>query len=327
MPRPPPVDTPGQSASFDKYTFRKYMNNIGRVYKNQAIELIDICCVFARVVEQVFTQDAELSKVLRVCDEALSRAVEARKDSSLASDEFFQKAVRELHEYESKFHSGLLIFFSRIKNCVAEFLHSDQSRTETVKERMKRAKDRDNGKPEKRTRTENASRKVVEFHLLKSPTDTQPTIARQELTDLSKLPEILWNFCRYHDQRRLTLIQNPQFYSRLPTTSRTASWRLFTTGPTEQYQDTQPLCVLTNIPGRVFLEFGQNRRAFDNVWDTNRTLIFKGVCGKLEGEGIVGESIQLSMRRSWCHVEPLPSQPAEGDEPAEVSPGSSSQAL
>lgn len=135
--------------------------------------------------------------MLQVCDEALSRGVEARKDSSLASDEFFQKAVRELDKYESKFHPRLLVFFSRIKNHIAEFLNSDQSSTETVKERMNRAKDKDNGKPEKvgfvlaapfnadnpqtqKTRTENASLKVVEFQLLNSPTDTRPTIARRE---------------------------------------------------------------------------------------------------------------------------------------------------
>lgn len=124
----------------------------------------------------------------------------------------------------------------------------------------------------------------------------------EELTNRSKLPEILWNFCRYPDQRRLTLMQNPQFYSRFPTTSRSASWRMFTTGPTEQYQDTRPLCVLTSIPGRVFLEFGQNWRAFDNVWDTNRTLIFKGRCLNFRTWALLTHYYQVSVESSRVKV-------------------------
>jgi hypothetical protein len=50
----------------------------------------------------------------------------------------------------------------------------------------------------------------------------------------------------------------------------------FKTQPTERYQGT--ICVLTNNERRVFLELGKKRRAFDNVWKTNNTLIFKGSC-------------------------------------------------
>jgi hypothetical protein len=38
------------------------MNDIGRAYRNQAMELISICLLFSRAAEQVFTQDAEFSK-------------------------------------------------------------------------------------------------------------------------------------------------------------------------------------------------------------------------------------------------------------------------
>jgi len=145
---------------------------------------------------------------------------------------------------------------------------------------------------------------------MKNLTDPQPTIVRQVLNNDSKLQEILWNFSRFDHERRLTLSQNPHFYDHLPT-SPNANWSEFDSQATEENwptNHTQPIYVLTNIPGRVFLELGPNPRAFDNVWNTNGALIFKSVCGKLEGEGIVGTSVQHHLY-SWCHVEHLPSGP------------------
>ena len=82
--------------------------------------------------------------------------------------------------------------------------------------------------------------------------------------------------------------------------------------------------VLTNIPGRVFLELCRKPRVFDNVWNVNETLIFKskcltfrfffyldvfpGGCGRLEGEDVVRASIQRCLG-SWCDLEHLASEP------------------
>jgi hypothetical protein len=55
-----------------------------------------------------------------------------------------------------------------------------------------------------------------------------------------------------------------------------ANWGAFTKDPIEHYRDAEKICVLTNRPGRVFFEFGENPRAFDNVWSMKNTLIFKG---------------------------------------------------
>jgi len=62
MPRLSAFDAHGQSSKFDGYGFRKAMNDIGRAYRNQAMELIAICRLFSQAAEQVVTQDAELSK-------------------------------------------------------------------------------------------------------------------------------------------------------------------------------------------------------------------------------------------------------------------------
>jgi len=99
----------------------------------------------------------------------------------------------------------------------------------------------------------------------------------EELNNDSKLREILWNFSRFDPERRLILSQNPHFYNHLPT-SPNANWSEFDSNSTEENwhtNHTQPIYVLTNTPGRVFLELGPNPRAFDNVWNTNETLIFK----------------------------------------------------
>ena len=43
--------------------------------------------------------------------------------------------------------------------------------------------------------------------------------------------------------------------------------------------------------------------------------IFPGICGKLEGERIVGNLFRNRPRCEWCHVDSLPSQPATGTPP------------
>jgi hypothetical protein len=89
----------------------------------------------------------------------------------------------------------------------------------------------------------------------------------------SVLNEILWNFSHYKDAERLSLAQNPRFYVGLPTSPdgyhATFNWK-----PTERYEGT--IYVLTNNSHHVFFEFGGSLRAFDNVWNTNDVLIFRG---------------------------------------------------
>ena len=53
---------PQSSQMFDQYSFRTYMDNFGKTYHNQAMELIAICRLFSQVAQRSFTQDAELTK-------------------------------------------------------------------------------------------------------------------------------------------------------------------------------------------------------------------------------------------------------------------------
>ena len=122
-------------------------------------------------------------------------------------------------------------------------------------------------------------------------------------TDVSEvLPEIIWNFCHYQDGKSVSLPQNPHLYTGLPTSPEAYQ-------PTFDHMQVQTLTkdsdgryrcdqgdnrddrdyhhepqitvhLLTNTSRRIFFvsEFGKKEqsRAFDKVWTTANTLIFKG---------------------------------------------------
>ena len=54
------VKTPGKLSDFDRHSFLKHMNNIGKSYKNQAIHLISIWQTFIQAEEQTFRSYDEL---------------------------------------------------------------------------------------------------------------------------------------------------------------------------------------------------------------------------------------------------------------------------
>jgi|SRR5712671_1860578 len=90
----------------------------------------------------------------------------------------------------------------------------------------------------------------------------------------SSLEEILWNFARLKDGKRLTLSQNPHFY-----TNHRDNFRWY---PTRKFLEPTRIYVLTARPGRIYVEPDRKMkiqaRAFDNVWVPHKALIFKGSC-------------------------------------------------
>ncbi len=97
----------------------------------------------------------------------------------------------------------------------------------------------------------------------------------EALSDASDLPEILWYFSHFSDEKRIFLAQNPHFYENLPI-SQVGYMGEFNRQPIEIYKGT--IDVLTNNERRVFFECGQQPRIFDNIWDVNGILIFKSLC-------------------------------------------------
>jgi len=93
----------------------------------------------------------------------------------------------------------------------------------------------------------------------------------------SNLAEVLWNFSRCKGDKRITLRQNPHFYKPLPA-SKEGYGSDFRRDPMENFVDAPKVHVLTDKPGRVYLESGQDTRAFGNVWRPKDAIIFKGSC-------------------------------------------------
>ncbi|KAI9451454.1 hypothetical protein BJY52DRAFT_1352074 [Lactarius psammicola] len=136
----------------------------------------------------------------------------------------------------------------------------------------------------------------IDFVLLRSPLlpkrDQESVIVSQvfSVNAIPRLSEILWNFSRFEGHARITLEQNPHFYSSLPT-DESAYMPWFKFSPIndfgKQWRDLQTIYVLVDRPGRVFLETKQINRSFGNVWMIDDFLIFKDHRGSLEGEQLV----------------------------------------
>lgn len=275
------------------------MKNIGRAYRKQAKELASISRLFVQAQNQTFGSNANqsLGIVLQAVDDALKSAAEAGKKTSNGADKAFKNAVNMLTDYGRDHHPE-----------------------EAVAVRMEKAEEEDRSSLKVLNKLKETFRPLeeeltteVEFLLHESLPDKNPTVVTQVLGKGSKLSEVLWNFSRYKGKKHLTLKQSPHFYKDLPEKYEDD----FQRDPIEQFldalgdskgdsldQDTPKpkpkISVLTNRQGRIYLESGQGSRAFGNVWCPQKAIIFKDVCGKLEGEKIVGSSIKGQSNLQYC---------------------------
>jgi len=104
--------------------------------------------------------------------------------------------------------------------------------------------------------------------------------APEMLSAKPSVSEILWNFSRYKDGARITLEQNPHFYSNLPAdeSAYTHTFRHHPLGDlSTALKPHDTVYILVDRPGRVFLETEGEKRRFGNVWMLNGTLIFKSL--------------------------------------------------
>jgi hypothetical protein len=129
------------------------------------------------------------------------------------------------------------------------------------------------------------------------------------LSDSPSLQEVLWNFCRFKDEKkRLSLQDNPHFYTELPT-SPEAYGDSLKFDPTEDFRHANKFYVLTDRPELVRIMTDQDSRSFGNFWCPQNAVIFKGlrhflllfffpisdvlpdIWGTLRGENIVKASL------------------------------------
>ena len=112
-----------------------------------------------------------------------------------------------------------------------------------------------------------------------------PDTIPEALGESSDLNEILWNFGRFKDGRRLTLKDNPHFYKMLPTSAQIYKGN-FRIDPIEDFHRDihrdvhhEIISVLTDSPrltGRMILKIAEEARVFSNIWLPMQTIIFKG---------------------------------------------------
>ncbi|KAH9955998.1 hypothetical protein BC827DRAFT_1234259 [Russula dissimulans] len=297
--------SPDRPPKFDKLSFLKYMKNIGRAYRKQATELVSMCRTFFQAHEQNDEAYARLSIALQLVDDALKSAAEVEKKVSKEVDERFEKAIESLSDYEKQYH---------FKETVTQTMAAAKAKDKSSLSAINTLKEKSGMKPNPDGWSEPTT--VVDFHLFKSLPDDNPTVVQQVLSKSSNQAEILWNFAR-------------------PPHIRDAYGGEFQSDPITNFVDTPKVCVLTDRPGRVYLESGENPRAFGNVWAPKDAIIFKGaclafsfiarfdvhvdVCGKLEGETIVGASVQRTPNLGY-RVDPHTTTPSPNTNPAKWEP-------
>ena len=96
------------------------------------------------------------------------------------------------------------------------------------------------------------------------------------LSNRPSLQEILWNFSRFKDEnQRLTLGDNPHFYSELPT-SLEAYMDSLEIDPTDNFGHADEFYVLTDKPEPLYIVTDWGAQSFGNFWRPHNAIIFKG---------------------------------------------------
>jgi hypothetical protein len=98
------------------------------------------------------------------------------------------------------------------------------------------------------------------------------------LSHSAGIEEVLWNFTQFEDESRISLHDNPHFYSDLPTSFDAYTVR-FRALPIDNFapKPNATIYVLVDQPRRVFLETRHGTRIFGNVFVLNDVMIFKGM--------------------------------------------------
>ncbi|KAF8271176.1 hypothetical protein EI94DRAFT_1721043 [Lactarius quietus] len=283
----------------NKSMFLEHAWNIGRAYRNQAMELISICQLLSRIAPlKLAHEDAELKRILRLCDLALRSAADSGTKVTDKTNIRFEKATQILSGHFKRNHRSDLPLSVYSKMEIAKWKDSVQRDGSYV------------------TSDEWRRMITINFILLRSPLlapdDPENVIVSQELSASLCLPEILWNFSRYEGRARVTLEQNPHFYLRCPADENAYSatfQRYPLQGLSGALEDNGTVYVLFDRPGRVFLTNGHNPGIYGNVWLLNGSLIFRDRSGVLEGEQLV-RSPEMRYNLWYCE-EPIVHQDSE----------------
>ncbi|KAH9067999.1 hypothetical protein EDB83DRAFT_669199 [Lactarius deliciosus] len=91
-------------AHHNKSVFLEHAWNIGRAYRNQALELISICQLLSRVASTKFAhEDAELRSIFRMCDIALRSAADSGMNVTSEANARFKEVTQVLNTFSSSY--------------------------------------------------------------------------------------------------------------------------------------------------------------------------------------------------------------------------------
>ncbi|KAH8986779.1 hypothetical protein EDB86DRAFT_2953394 [Lactarius hatsudake] len=174
-----------------------HAKNIGKAYRSQAIELISICLIFSRVAPQFANEDTELTRVLRICDLALSSATDLGQKATDSVNKHFEKATWMLCRYFERWRRRLLSpgipILPKGGSCTVRLSCGNCALPIGPSSTLLLRNTEDKWRPKMMIKCFSA----------------KPSVS-----------EVLWNFSRYlgryTDRARITLEQNPHFYSNLP---------------------------------------------------------------------------------------------------------------
>jgi hypothetical protein len=241
-----------------------------------------------------------VTSALELVDYALMSATKAGKKTSKEADEAFKKAVSKLGEYEKKCH-GRETVAERIKtaekvdkssmmvlNSLMEKFRVREELVTLLHHTLTLIFSRWRRDSQQKSSFSSTSPFQIKLPLLQHVSADSSSLSLvvselylnlipEVLCSRSNQNEILWNFSRFKDERRLTLKQNPHFYEVLPTSPKDYGDR-FQMGPSESYLDMGRISVLSDNlgqAGRVFLKTVKTR-AFGNAYDLGNAIIFKG---------------------------------------------------
>jgi hypothetical protein len=93
----------------------------------------------------------------------------------------------------------------------------------------------------------------------------------------STFKDILWDLYRLRDmKKRLTLMDNPHFYAKLPKLREEYESRI-EIDPTKDFWQADKFYVLTDRQEPVYIRTDQVTLTFGNFWRSENALIFKGL--------------------------------------------------
>ncbi|KAI0259381.1 hypothetical protein BC834DRAFT_635938 [Gloeopeniophorella convolvens] len=281
----------------DALTIRKHIKNIGRAYQKRSVAMIQLCRLFLEISPGKTDQIDALRSIFEVVENALKLAVEAGKSRSQVADEAFATAEERLDRYAMDVHPTQESVVGDVHAVIEEAAQKDKDVMKTYSRITARVGFKKTDDPS------SGSLIKVNFQILKSPTERgDAPIKTYEFGSGAGIPELLWTLNRLPEDQRVSLKQNPHFYSGSELSDKPSAYTdKFKLEPLRdlRLQEGSNILILLDRAGQIFLEHGRYSRTFGNLWRPGTAVILKGNFGgsKVHQSSCEGRCLHLAQRR------------------------------